>query len=166
MRVRFPWSTFEPGSPSCPQPTTSNQVGQHLLLSAPDPLLAADVDLYLSENGQPYWPNEEQARIDNATMGPLVNDANQILTAIATHRSLWRDAATAELAELSRAHSGPRGRIVAVNRDDSGFLWMREVVAPNSMLRLYGADEVREATQITPRPTPADHCRDTEPDEI
>ncbi len=151
VRIRFPWSTFEPGSPSGDQPTMSKSVGQHLLLSAPDPLKAADVDVYLSDTGKPYWPDEEQARIDNAIMGPLTNDAGQILTAVATHRSLWRDVATEELAELSRGHTGPLGRIIAVNGDETGFLWMREVIAPNTMLRPYDADELHQATHIPPR---------------
>lgn len=153
-RIRFPWSTFEPGSPSGRQPTTSKEIGQHLVVRAPEPLFAADIDLYLSETGRPYWPDEEQARINNAAMGPLLNDAGQFLTAVSVRRLLWRDQATEELAELAHEYSGKQMRTIVTNSDGDGFLWVREVAVPVAAMRRYSEDELREATRI-PRRTAA-----------
>ncbi|MBE8516013.1 hypothetical protein ILP97_00465 [Amycolatopsis sp. H6(2020)] len=151
VRIRFTWNSFQHGSPSGPQPSTSKEVGQHLLIEAPPLLKAADIDLYLSDTGKPYWPNEQKARRDNATLGPLENDAGQILTAVSWRRSLLNDPATAELEALAKPYGGPRIRTLASNRDETGFLWVREVIAPQAMLRKYDETELRAATAIPPQ---------------
>jgi hypothetical protein len=145
-RIRVPWSAMQRGAPSGPSPSTSSSIGFHGKLQAPKIFSAVDVDLYLSESGGPYWPDVEQVRRNKAGMGPLKNAAGQHLTAVCTHRSLWRDQDTAEHEALTRQFDGPLVRTLAVKPDQSGFLWARELITPTSMLRQYSADELREVT--------------------
>jgi hypothetical protein len=149
-RFRIPWNTLQRGAPSAPLPTTSSSIGRHFRVAAPAVLHAADIDLYLSENGVPYWPDAEQRRRDNSAMGPLTNNAGQILTAAYTHRSLWRDPDVAAKEATTGQFSGPLGRYLSSNLDPSGFLWIREIVAPASMFRRYDAEEMRTFTQVSP----------------
>ncbi|MFC9250000.1 hypothetical protein [Amycolatopsis thailandensis] len=149
-RFRIPWSTLQRGAPSAPWPTTSSSIGRHCRVAAPPVLYAADIDLYLSDNGKPYWPDVEQRHRDNSAMGPLTNKAGQILTAASTHRCLWQDPGTAEDEATTRKFSGPRGRSLSTNLDESGFLWIREVVAPVSMFRRYEAEELQQFTRVAP----------------
>jgi hypothetical protein len=107
--------------------------------------------LFLSDNGTPYWPDADQVDQDNAGMGPLKNENGQLLTAVSFRRSLWRDVNTAAEEELAQQYDGPRQRTLVVQRDDSGFLWLRELVAPVAMLRRYGADELRDAAAGLPQ---------------
>lgn len=151
-RIRVPWSSLQLGAPSAPRPEVSSRLSLHGKLQAPQIYSAVDVDLYSSDAGTPYWPDYEQVQRDNAGIGPLTNGAGQFLTAVVTHRSVWRDPATAELDALAKNFGGPRKRTLSFNRDDSGFLWIRELVMPASMLRTYSEDELREATRIPPRP--------------
>jgi hypothetical protein len=150
VRFRIPWSTLQRGAPSAPWPTMSSKIGRHCRVKAPAVLYAADIDLYLSNNGTPYWPDVEQRLRDNSAMGPLTNKAGQILTAASTRRCLWRDSDTAEEEATTKRFSGPRVRSFSSNLDKSGFLWIREVVMPESMFRRYEAEELGAFTQISP----------------
>jgi hypothetical protein len=151
-RIRIPWSALQRGVPSGPVPPISSSIGLHGKLRPPTIFDAVDVDLYLSESGSPYWPDVEKVKRDNAGMGPLTNAAGQYLTAVCTHRSVWRDQHTAAHDALTSQFDGPLGRTLAVNLDESGFLWIRELIAPTSMLRQHSADELRAINPTLRRP--------------
>ncbi len=53
---------------------------------APGQLHAADVDLYLSDKGAPYWPDAEQVRRDNSAMGPLTKRGRPDTQSVSTYQ--------------------------------------------------------------------------------
>ncbi|QUH00065.1 hypothetical protein HUO13_03885 [Saccharopolyspora erythraea] len=142
VRVRVPWSVMQRGAKSGPLPTLAKKA-RHAKLEAPRIMSACDVDIYLSDNGQPYWPDQHAVERDNSGMGPLFNTAGQALTAVCTHRSMWRDPMTAELEERTKGYTGSLGRTLAVQKDPTGFIWICERLLPQSFLRLHSAEEIR-----------------------
>lgn len=123
LRLRMPWDIFD--RPSA-WPVARLRTGdQGLRVSAPPILRSADVDFYVSE-GAPFWPNEAQARADNATVGPLRNTADQYLTAVSVRRDL--------ISSPTPEHAlgiGPRTHDDAVRGtggclDELGFMWVVE----------------------------------------
>ena len=79
VRLRIPWDVFHTHTlGDYPRAKSGDQA---VILTSPGAPYATDVDVYVSQ-GRPYWPREKTARADNAIVGPLVNDANQYLTAV------------------------------------------------------------------------------------
>jgi hypothetical protein len=77
VRFRSSWKLFKKGAASAPRPVDLKPKYAGAYIQSPSPFHASDVDLFVTQ-GFPYWPNEAQARGDNACMGPLCNDANQL----------------------------------------------------------------------------------------
>lgn len=107
VRIRNPWTAFHRGSPCGPHPGDVRPkdvaISTHGVIRPPEQLRYVDVDLYVSENGRPYWPWEAELIRENAKLGWLVNDAGQHLTVAAFDRGL-RDRTPKEL-ELPRPSS-------------------------------------------------------------
>lgn len=90
MRLRWSWELFQDGAytEDASKPIGSKNSGAKLL-KAPEFPYALDVDFYLSDR-EPYWPNKREVMRRDAGMGPLRNSANQYLTAVVMHNSLFR----------------------------------------------------------------------------
>lgn len=157
IRLRVPWDMFISGQPSAPGPTglKSNVVGA--IVPAPPPLHAADIDIFLSE-GRPHWPKERRARADNSCLGPLLNEANQFLTAVSVRRSLLK-VPTLPTAVMGRPADGAdRVRGIGAAVDDHGVLWICEQWMSGEEL-LQAADALTgltEGVEERPRPSTVD----------
>jgi hypothetical protein len=124
LRLRFPWTLFGSDCPSAEFPGRIPKDTQGAVTPPPSPLRAIDLDLFVS-NREPYWPNESQAREDNACLGPLVNEAGQTLTAVSTSRSPYTVKAPPDLTLPTPAlHDRLRG--IGAAPDPSGFVWFCE----------------------------------------
>lgn len=140
IRFRFPWWLFVPGvgSASAPIPPEPRSTDHAVIASAPRRGYTTDIDVFVCK-GKPYWPHEEQARIDEAILGPLTNKAGQHLTAIAIHRSLKEDPSPRRsrgpLSDRSRGRAFDRVRGVTANIDPRGFLLIEEVWMSRSRMR-------------------------------
>jgi hypothetical protein len=86
ITFRSTWDLFQPGVPSAPNPGEIKPKTRGLIVPPPPILAAADVEIYVS-SGHPYWRNEQQAREDNACLGPIRNQADQYLTGVSARRS-------------------------------------------------------------------------------
>jgi hypothetical protein len=132
VKFRSRSGLFEKGSISgpIPRPLKSKQVGG--ALPPPQPFYATDLDVFIS-NGAPYWPKEEQARRDNACMGPLRNRADQYLSAVCTRTSLIKS--PTPRSEFVVAADEERIRAIrAMVDEDHDFLWVIEDWLPRSAL--------------------------------
>ena len=123
---------FTKGVPSAPPPKPKQKATLHAGVPAPSPGKVAHVDLYLSL-ANPYWPNEQQARQQNAGMGPISSAANMNLTAVVTHRVVTSE---------PDPHGDVRGntpldqctRGIGAAVDETGLLWLCEKMIPITML--------------------------------
>lgn len=92
VRIRVPWTSLTRGSPSGPSPGNvklrDHEAAFHGVLAPPAQMRFVDVDIYVSDRGQPYWPRERELDRDRAKVGCLVNDAGQHLTAVSFQRGL------------------------------------------------------------------------------
>ena len=91
----------------------------------PEPGDAIDVDLILTE-GKPRWLNEVNARVNNACLGPLRNDADQWLTGTVIKRIASQASPPKRgVAPMPNSRSDEiRG--VSTSIDPDGFLWLLE----------------------------------------
>jgi hypothetical protein len=95
------------------------------LVPAPGQFDATVVDIYVSDS-EPYWPDEKRARAANACLGPLRNDADQILTGVVLKGpSINTMPPKAALAPSPETISD-RTRGIGFGIDDHGVLWICE----------------------------------------
>ena len=87
ISLRWTPGLFKKGVPSGPNPGEPRTIDSNLVVPAPVQGFASDVDIYVCER-KPWWRDEEQARRDNACLGPLKNDADDYLTAVSVRRQL------------------------------------------------------------------------------
>ncbi|MUM22948.1 hypothetical protein FZI91_14700 [Mycobacterium sp. CBMA271] len=131
LRFSTEWGMFLRGVPSAPVPTTKGKATVHATIEAPSQLRVVHVDVYLS-NGSAYWHDEAEVRDRNAGLGPIINSANQYLTA-----EVGRVKATAEPDPFGNVQGDtPLDRCIrgiAVRPDPSGFLWICEKMIPQSV---------------------------------
>jgi hypothetical protein len=125
VRFRTTWDFFEVGVPSAPSPDDIKPSDFAYLVPPPPHSSAVDVDIFVSDSG-PYWPNERQARLDNACLGPLQNEAHQYLTAVAVRRQI--PASPTPPGALAPTSKGPADRVrgVGATVDEHGILWICE----------------------------------------
>jgi hypothetical protein len=130
--VRYRWTSdlFEEGDPSAPIPRDIRPTAQGSVIPLPPPGFSADVDIFVTE-GSPYWPNEIQARQDNACLGPLRNEADQYLTGISRRRSVVSVPSPAS--EIGPVSPDARVRGVESTIDSEGLLWIIERWLPIKM---------------------------------
>jgi hypothetical protein len=140
LRFRTAWDAFGPEVPSAPDPGTVKPGAFAGLAPAPPPGYATDVDVYVSRGGAPYWPNETQARRDNACLGPLRNDAGDLLTAvIMKHPTPTVPTPRNLLVRLPPSGDRVRGHGMQVDAE-RGFLWICESVLSRTALRAAGSE--------------------------
>jgi hypothetical protein len=90
ITIRSTWDLFQPGVPSAPTQGNLPHGAQGLRVPAPTRVLeATDVDLYV-RHGAPYWPDEQQARRDNACLPAIRNEADQYLSGVVVRRNSLR----------------------------------------------------------------------------
>jgi hypothetical protein len=135
LRFRTAWDTFGPGMPSAPDPGTVRPGTFAGMAPAPPPGYATDVDVYVSRGGAPYWPNERQARRDNACLGPLSNEAGDKLTAVIVRRPTLTVPTPGDLlVDLPPSSDRVRGQGMQIDVE-RGFLWICESVLSRTALQ-------------------------------
>ncbi len=70
LRIRFPWDLFDPLANRLPPPPSPRRRDFAALIPAPQPGRAIDVDVFVCHQS-PFWPDEAQARRDDACLGPF-----------------------------------------------------------------------------------------------
>ena len=90
VRFRSDWKMFGLGVPSAPVPKRPKKSTLAAILPAPRNMRALDVDIFVCER-EPYWPNQAITSADNASLGPLKNDAGQYLTGRVVERNALSD---------------------------------------------------------------------------
>src|SRR5699024_8907169 len=70
-RIRVPWFTLDGSLPNGLGASEVNRKYQAGLVAPPTQWCAADIDFYVSETGEPFWPVIDEVRAHNAAMGPL-----------------------------------------------------------------------------------------------
>jgi hypothetical protein len=130
-RFRSTWSLFREGSKSGPRPADLKGAKVGACLPAPTLFHATDLELFVS-SGAPFWPNEAQARKDNACLGPLINEADQYLTAVSRRASVASSPTPS--AFVGKEPEGERTRGIRTIVDPEwDFLWVIEDWLPISM---------------------------------
>jgi hypothetical protein len=117
---------FADGVPSAPGPTKNlRSSARGSVIPAPGVGEATDVEIYLA-SGAPFWPNESQAKKDNACIGPIRNEANQYLTGLSVRRSATGQPHPPE--GMSRSTGTPDNSVRALNVrvDEHEVLWILE----------------------------------------
>jgi hypothetical protein len=126
LRFRFPWTMFSTQLPGGPFPGEVKPSAYAARLPPPASLRATDVDVFISHHGRPYWPREQQARRDNACIGPLENKAGQVLTGVVVHRSPYTVPLPSDLTQ-PRPSPADAVRAVGLAPDPTGFVWLSEM---------------------------------------
>lgn len=145
LRLRFTHDLFGTDMPNSYRPSDLGPGEVGLLVPPPPaPDDAVDLDVFVCHD-KPYWPSEEQARQDNACIGPLQNAAGQYLTAVATKRSV----ATTPSPVLDHAapladpggETTDRLRGFGAAYDVSEFLWVQELWLSRTGLTSEASDQ-------------------------
>lgn len=146
LRFRFGYSLFTSEAASAalpPRPPRPTDVAG--VIPPPSPGRAIDVNVYVCHD-KPFWPNEQQARVDNACLGPLRNKAGQYLTAVIFDESIEREPSPvldrAPVAAAGKAAAADRVRGASAALDERGFLWVQELWLSRKIL------EKRHAQQL------------------
>jgi hypothetical protein len=124
LRFRTTWDLFAHGVPSAPPPGDVKASAFAGLIPPPPPYNAVDVDVFVSKS-RPHWPNERQARLDNACLGPLQSEAGEYLTAVAVKRSILKSRTPSAALATPPRNDEDRVRGVGATVDD-GLLWICE----------------------------------------
>lgn len=124
-RLRWTWDACTRLGPA-PNPGELKVGAVGLVAPLPqEPGDATDVDLIVSK-GKPYWPAEENARRDNACLGPLRNTADDWLTGVVVKRIANRYAPPDTAIGPRGKNSEDETRAVSAAIDETGFLWLIE----------------------------------------
>ncbi|TFV44880.1 hypothetical protein [Blastococcus sp. TF02A-35] len=151
VRLRFPWDLFDAQAVSAQPPPRGPRAREFGgLIPTPARGHAADVDVFVCRD-EPYWPNEEQSRRDNANLGPIKNKAGQYLTAQVVHRHIEQEpspvAGSAPVGPLGAPPVFDRLRGLGAAFDDTAeFLWLEEMWLSRSEMQ-------REALSIFRAPS-------------
>lgn len=146
LRIRFGWDMFQPGMPPGLVKRDLSRGMTGAIIKFPEAGYAVDVDFFVA-NGAPYWPGRiEKIRKDNAAIGPIVNTANQFLTAVNVHRSMFREPTPPTEESLPPMSEGDLVRgVVAWLPEGQSYPWIMEL--PVSRTAFRDLDAYR-----TPRP--------------
>lgn len=124
-RFRWTWDACHRLGPAArPGELKANAVG----LAVPPPTGpgdATDVDLIVSRD-RPHWPNEVQARRENACIGPLRNETGDWLTAVVVKRRAGHHPAAGGAIGPRPAGREDEIRALGSALDPAGFLWLIE----------------------------------------
>lgn len=151
LRFRFEHDLFRPGVDSAPRPKDLKKGRSGGVLAPPPTMLdVIDVDIYLSRTGRPFWPSEAEGRKENALIGPLKNQAHEILTAQVSKRKKLGSGATPPERTAPIAHPESRSdtsRAIAISGDDNGVLWIVEVPSSKRALEKASRDRFHETSE-------------------
>jgi hypothetical protein len=132
LRLRFTHDLFGTGIPNSHRPSDLQPGEVGLLVPPPSsPGETIDLDVFVCHD-QPYWPSEEQARQDNACVGPLENAAGQYLTAVAIKRSVATTPSpvmdyAAPIADPYAIDPADQLRGFGAAYDEAEFMWVQEL---------------------------------------
>jgi hypothetical protein len=130
VRVSTAWDAFTAGAePAGPSRMPKAKADMRVFIPVPREGHVRHVDLYLSTNGEPYWPHGEQAiRAAGAGIGYLTNSLGWTLSAVSMDHE-----ATEETDPVGSGFRGDRplsecsrGRVTWV--DETGLLWLFETL--------------------------------------
>jgi len=157
VRFRHDWTMFHSDVPSAPTPGTvkNPDTSQAGVCPPPAQMYAVDVDLFLCER-EPFWPDEQQARLDNATLGPIENAAGQFLTGVVRHHNaLAKATATPDIVTapgLDKGEQVVRGLAFGVDRE---VLWINEVKFSRDALSAAAAEDAENSLAAITEPEPS-----------
>ena len=153
LRFRYMNTIFN--SPiAVPAPKAAVKKGRSACFNAPPAGDELWIDLYVAQPGtDPYFRDRDQTAEANAGIGPLVNDAGQSLTLVARAVTERPDRDPTEVTfnwdgDMT-GYTGPV-RVVNVNRDSTGLVWIVERDVPREVKIQLDADpEVRAYPEPT-----------------
>lgn len=144
LTFRTTWDLFVKNVPPAPNPGELSSGTAGLVIPAPAPFKAADIDIYVSDK-KPYWPREAKARRDNACIGPIQSRAGQYLTGISFRRSALEGDAPVRALALKSQSAKDRIRGIGTSVDNRGVLWVIEQwMSPSALTAA-----VEHQTQLT-----------------
>lgn len=156
VRVRVPWYTLDGSLPNGVGHNEIKKMFTGHLVAPPGHWCAADVDFYVSES-DPYWPDADDVRSKNAAMGPLRNEAGQVLTAVSHERSIAKFPTPegAHAIEPMSQQDTIRGLLLSVEQRTDGFAWIVESPASRTAiadLGRYRSPKVDHSVLFRPLP--------------
>ncbi|MBD7949605.1 hypothetical protein [Oerskovia rustica] len=136
LRIRFGWDMFQPGMPAGLIKFDLSRGMTGALIKFPDVGYAVDVDFFVAD-GAPYWPGRvEKIRKANSAIKPIVNTANQFLTAVNVHRSMFRNPTPPTEGNLPPMSEGDLVRgVVAWLPEGGQFPWITELPVSRTAFR-------------------------------
>jgi hypothetical protein len=127
VRFSAAWDVFVAGAPPAGGSDWPKAKAMKGLVPVPEKGRVRHIDVFLSDNGDPYWPDEERIRAARAGMGVITNSLGWKLTALAFDRAA--DEQPDPFGDLRGGTPFDRCfRGIATAVDDSGFLWISEKV--------------------------------------
>jgi hypothetical protein len=140
MRFRVTSDLFDEGVPSAPPPTKNVKATAKGYVVPPPPVgYVNDVEIYVAPGG-PYWPNETEARRNNACMGPIRNLAGEYLTGLSVRRSVDHPISPPEGMSQGSGPSHESIRAVSARLDNRQVLWILEEWMPKAFFETTGGD--------------------------
>lgn len=141
VRFRVTSDLFGDRIPPAPRPTKNLKASSRGYLIPPPPLGSVnDVEIYVAPNA-PYWPHETRARLEDACIGPIRNDAGQFLTGLSIRRSV-DDPVDPPKGMSQRIEPGKQSiRAVNARVDDHEVLWVLEEWMPRTFFEPFEMPE-------------------------
>jgi hypothetical protein len=120
---------FMPGAPAAGGSDWPLENAMKGLVPVPTEGSVVHVDLFLSDNGEPYWPNEEAVRAARAGLGFIKNSLGWCLSAVIYSRDF--DAKPDPCGDYRGETPVDRcARGIAAAVDETGVLWLCENLIP------------------------------------
>jgi hypothetical protein len=127
ITMRWTPSLFKAGMPSGPRPQDIKPGRVAHVLAPPSRGFSTDIEIYICQD-RPWWPNEAQARADNACIGPLGNQADEYLTALSIRRRKGVNAPPSSAWWPQPLNRADRVRGIGAAVDDKDVLWVVEQI--------------------------------------
>jgi hypothetical protein len=128
VRFSTPWDAFISGAPPAGGSRWPKTKAMKGLIPVPTKGRVRHVDLYLSTNGEPYWPYDEQVlAASRAGMGFITNSLGWKLSAVVIDAAKSEE--TDPVGDLRRETAFAQCRRgLAAWVDETGLLWLCETV--------------------------------------
>jgi hypothetical protein len=124
---------FLPGAPPAGPSDWPLQHAMKGLVPLPEEGRVRHVDVFLSYNGEPYWPDAEEVRISQSGMGYIRNSLDWCLSAVIYDRPVdYLPDPFGDLRDGAPVDQCARGVIPYV--DDNSLLWLCERLIPFDQL--------------------------------
>lgn len=133
VRIRTTWDLFGRRVPPVDTIKMRGADQVALVVPAPRSLYAADVDLFVCD-GRPFWPNEAQARRNNAALPTIQNTVNppQYLTGVSYQRFVATNPEPRPMPIIRPTSTTDQLRGFLVTGANSEFLWVTEYLVSRS----------------------------------